>query len=72
MRGSIAGTSRAEFIDELARRRIPVVQVTAEELSEEVEAAWQAEVARRVADVDQPSLTLHVSYGQAGKSAPAL
>ena len=28
----IAGTSRAEFIDELAHRRIPVVQVTAEEL----------------------------------------
>lgn len=33
----IAGTSRAVFIDELAHRRIPVVQVTAEELSEEVE-----------------------------------
>ena len=31
----IAGTSRAEFIDELARRRIPVVQVTAEELQSE-------------------------------------
>lgn len=32
----IAGTSRAEFIDELARRRIPVVQVTLEELNEEI------------------------------------
>lgn len=32
----VAGTSRAEFIDELAHRRIPVVQVTLEELNEEV------------------------------------
>ena len=32
----IAGTSRAQFIDELAHRRISVVQVTAEELDEEV------------------------------------
>lgn len=32
----IAGVSRAEFIDELARRRIPVVQVGFEELMEEV------------------------------------
>jgi predicted HTH domain antitoxin len=32
----IAGTTRAEFIDELAHRRIPVVQVTAEELQEEI------------------------------------
>jgi predicted HTH domain antitoxin len=32
----IAGTSRAEFIDELAHRRIPVVQVTAEELQNEI------------------------------------
>lgn len=32
----IAGISRAEFIDELARRRIPVVQVNFEELMEEV------------------------------------
>jgi predicted HTH domain antitoxin len=31
----IAGTSRAEFIDELAHRHIPVVQVTAEELQNE-------------------------------------
>jgi len=31
----IAGTSRAEFLDELACRRIPVVQVTAEELQNE-------------------------------------
>ena len=32
----IAGTSRAEFIDELDRRKIPVVQVTIEELNEEI------------------------------------
>jgi predicted HTH domain antitoxin len=32
----IAGSSRAEFIDELAHRRIPVVQVTPEELNEEM------------------------------------
>jgi predicted HTH domain antitoxin len=32
----IAGISRAAFIDELARRRIPVVQVGFEELMEEV------------------------------------
>ena len=30
----VAGTSRAEFIDKLAHRRIPVVQVTAEELQD--------------------------------------
>ena len=33
----IAGTSRARFIDELARRRIPVVQTTLEELQEEMD-----------------------------------
>ncbi len=32
----IAGVSRAEFIDELARRSIPVVQVAAEELQDEI------------------------------------
>lgn len=32
----IAGTSRAEFVNELARRRIPVVQVTTEELQDEI------------------------------------
>ena len=31
----IAGISRAELIDELARRRIPVIQVTFDELMEE-------------------------------------
>ena len=31
----IAGTSRAEFIDALAHRRIPVAQVTVEELHDE-------------------------------------
>jgi predicted HTH domain antitoxin len=38
----IAGTSRAEFIDELAHRRIPVVQVTAEELQDESHQARSA------------------------------
>ena len=33
----IAGSSRAEFIDELAHRRIPVVQITLEELNEEIQ-----------------------------------
>jgi predicted HTH domain antitoxin len=32
----IAGTSRADFIDELAHRRISLVQVTAEELQDEI------------------------------------
>ena len=32
----IAGSSRAELIDELAHRRIPVVQVTLDELNEEM------------------------------------
>lgn len=32
----IAGISRAEFVNELARRRIPVVQVTTEELQDEI------------------------------------
>jgi predicted HTH domain antitoxin len=32
----IAGLSRAELIDELARRRIPVIQVSFDELMEEV------------------------------------
>ena len=32
----IAGTSRAEFIDELAHRRFPVVQSTPEELQNEI------------------------------------
>jgi hypothetical protein len=33
----IAGISRAEFVDELSRRRIAVVQVTPEELQEEID-----------------------------------
>jgi predicted HTH domain antitoxin len=32
----IAGLSRAEFIDELARRKIPVAQIRPEELWQEV------------------------------------
>jgi predicted HTH domain antitoxin len=32
----VAGTSRAEFIDELSHRHISVVQVTAEELRDEM------------------------------------
>ncbi|MEA1051110.1 UPF0175 family protein [Lamprobacter modestohalophilus] len=35
----IAGLSRAEFIDELARRRIPVIQVSFEDLMEDVQRA---------------------------------
>ena len=38
----VAGTSRAEFIDELSHRRIPVVQVTAEELQHESRQARSA------------------------------
>ena len=33
---AIAGISRAEFIEELSHRRVPVVQVTAEELQDEI------------------------------------
>ena len=33
----IAGLSRAEFLAELGRRRVPTVQVTAEELEAELE-----------------------------------
>jgi hypothetical protein len=32
----VAGTTRAEFIDALARRRIGVVQVTTDELQDEI------------------------------------
>jgi predicted HTH domain antitoxin len=32
----LAGTTRAEFIDELSHRRIPVVQVTAEAVQDEI------------------------------------
>ena len=35
----IAGTSRAEFINELSRRRISVVQLTPDELREEIDRA---------------------------------
>lgn len=35
----IAGLSRAAFIDELARRKIPVIQVTIEEVLEEARRA---------------------------------
>jgi predicted HTH domain antitoxin len=35
----VAGTSRAEFVDELAHRRIPVVQATAGELQHERDQA---------------------------------
>jgi predicted HTH domain antitoxin len=38
----IAGTSRAEFINELSHRRIPVVQVTVEELQHESGQAGSA------------------------------
>lgn len=32
----LAGLSRAEFIDELFRRRVPAIQVTVEELRQEI------------------------------------
>lgn len=32
----IAGLSRAEFLDELFRRKIPAIQITLEELREEI------------------------------------
>lgn len=32
----IAGVSRAEFLEELHRRKVPAIQVTAEELEEEL------------------------------------
>lgn len=35
----IAGLSRAAFIDELAKRRIPVIQIELDELLEEVKRA---------------------------------
>lgn len=35
----IAGLSRAEFIDELSRRRIPVIQVSFDEVMEEMRRA---------------------------------
>ena len=36
----IAGLSRAAFIDELFRRKVPACQVTIEELREEVDGEW--------------------------------
>jgi len=36
MAAEIAGTSRAVFIDQLSRHRIPVVQSTAEEREDEI------------------------------------
>lgn len=35
----IAGVSRAEFIDELSRRRIPVIQVKFDDVMEEMQRA---------------------------------
>lgn len=32
----IAGISRAEFLEELFRRKIPAIQITAEDLAEEI------------------------------------
>ena len=36
----IAGLSRAAFIDELFRRKVPACQVTIEDLREEVDGEW--------------------------------
>jgi predicted HTH domain antitoxin len=38
----MAGMSRAEFLDELFRAKVPACQVTVEELMEEVDCAVQA------------------------------
>jgi predicted HTH domain antitoxin len=35
----IAGVSRAQFLEELHRRKVPAIQVTAEELEEELRRA---------------------------------
>jgi predicted HTH domain antitoxin len=37
----IAGLSRAEFLDELFRRRVPASQVTLQELVKEIERAGE-------------------------------
>lgn len=36
----IAGLSRAEFLDELFRRKVPAIQVTLEELKKEIDGDW--------------------------------
>ena len=36
----IAGVSRAEFLEELFQRKIPAIQVTIEELREELRRGW--------------------------------
>lgn len=46
----IAGLSRWEFIQALGRAEVPARQVTAEELKEEVERAYQAHRQRVAAD----------------------
>ena len=35
----LAGLSRVEFLDELAKRKVPVIQMTVEELRAELEGA---------------------------------
>src|SRR5207247_10968612 len=53
----IAGTSRAEFIDELAHRRIPVVQPTKEEAGRDQSTRRRGTATGHVAVY---SLVLHV------------
>jgi predicted HTH domain antitoxin len=48
----IAGTSRAEFLDELFRAKVPACQVTVDELMEEVD---RAVAARRQCVTSDPS-----------------
>jgi predicted HTH domain antitoxin len=36
----IAGLSRVEFLDELFKRRVPAIQITLEELEEEINGEW--------------------------------
>ncbi len=38
----IAGPSRAELLDELFRKKVPAIQMTVEELREELARGWEA------------------------------
>jgi predicted HTH domain antitoxin len=50
----IAGMSRREFIEALGRAEVEVIQITAEELGEEVERDLQARRERLTADLPDP------------------
>lgn len=36
----VAGLNRVEFLEELHRRKVPAIQVTLDELKNEIEGAW--------------------------------